>query len=109
DYAFIHIEATDEAGHNQDLRMKIICLERIDRLITSTIVNNLKKDEYRILITPDHPTPISKRTHTDEPVPFLIYGDGIEGENFSCYSEVEAQSSSLYFNKGSELLKYFLK
>ncbi|UCD15105.1 MAG: cofactor-independent phosphoglycerate mutase [Candidatus Omnitrophota bacterium] len=109
DFVFIHIEATDEAGHNQDLRMKIICLERIDKLVIGTLVENLQGDNFRILITPDHPTPISKRTHTDEPVPFLIYGAGIEGQDFSGYSEVEAQSSSLYFNTGSDLLKFFLK
>lgn len=109
DFVFIHIEATDEAGHNQDLRMKIICLERIDKMVVGTIVKGLSGSDFRILITPDHPTPISKRTHTDEPVPFLIAGAGISGGNFSSYSEVEAQNSSLYFDKGIDLMKYFLK
>jgi len=108
DFVFIHIEATDEAGHNQDLRMKIACLERIDKLVVGTVVERLKDKDFRILITPDHPTPISLRTHTDEPVPFLISGSGIEKDDSSSYSEKEAQNSSLYFAKGVDLLKYFL-
>ena len=108
DFAFIHIEATDEAGHNQDLRMKIACLERIDKLIVGTVLNKLEGKDFRILVTPDHPTPISLRTHTDEPVPFLISGSGIEKDEFSSYSEKEAQNSSLYFDRGVDLLKYFL-
>lgn len=108
DFVFIHIEATDEAGHNQDLRMKIICLERIDRLVVGTIWEKMKDRDFRILITPDHSTPISKRTHTDEPVPFLIYGTDITGGNFSSYSEVEAANSNLYFECGQDLMKYFL-
>ena len=108
DFAFIHIEATDEAGHNQDLRMKIACLERIDKLIVGTVLDKLRGKDFRILVTPDHPTPISLRTHTDEPVPFLISGSGIEKDEFSSYSEKEAQNSSLYFDRGVDLLKYFL-
>lgn len=109
DFVFVHIEATDEAGHNQDLRMKIACLERIDKMVVGRIVKGLEGQDYRILVTPDHPTPISKRTHTDEPVPFLISGSGIACGGFSVYSEPEAQNSSLYFDKGVDLLKYFLK
>ncbi len=111
DFVFVHIEATDEASHNQDLRMKIICLERIDKFVIGTIVENLnsKKEKFRILVVPDHPTPISKRTHTDEPVPFLIAGEGVEKGGFSCFSELEAQNSSLYFDRGVGLLQYFLK
>lgn len=108
DFVFIHIEATDEAGHNQDLRMKIACLERIDKLVVGTVVERLKDKDFRILITPDHPTPISLRTHTDEPVPFLLSGSGIDKDNLSSYSEKEAQNSSLYFDKGVDLLRYFL-
>lgn len=108
DFVFIHIEATDEAGHNQDLRMKISCLERIDKLIVGTVIDKMQNKDCRILVTPDHPTPIKLRTHTDEPVPFLISGSGIEKDDFSSYSEKEAQNSSLYFDKGVDLLKHFL-
>ncbi|MFA5271655.1 MAG: phosphoglycerate mutase, partial [Candidatus Omnitrophota bacterium] len=100
--------ATDEAGHNQDLRMKITCIERIDKMVIKTIVENLRDKDYRILITPDHPTPVSLRTHTDEPVPFVMAGSGIRPENFSNYCELEASSSSLYFSSGLDLMRYFL-
>jgi len=108
DLVFIHIEATDEAGHNNDLRMKITCLERIDKMIVGPVTEHMKGEDFRILITPDHPTPVSKRTHTNEPVPFLIYGKGIEKGSFSSYSEAEAQNASLYFDRGPELIKYLL-
>jgi 2,3-bisphosphoglycerate-independent phosphoglycerate mutase len=65
DFVFIHIEATDEAGHNKDLLMKIACIERIDKMIVAKIVKAMKGSDFRILITPDHPTPVAKRTHTD--------------------------------------------
>jgi len=109
DFVFVHIEATDEAGHNQDLRMKITCLERIDKMVVGTIYEELKGQDFRILITPDHPTPIDQRTHTDEPVPFLISGAHIEADQFSSYSEAQAQSSSFYFDSGASLLHYFLE
>ena len=108
DFVFVHIEAPDEAGHNQDLRMKINCIEKIDRFVVGTILKGLKGNEFRVLISPDHPTPVEKRTHTDEPVPFLLYGNGIAKGNFRGYSEAEAQNSSLYFAKGSALMNYFL-
>jgi 2,3-bisphosphoglycerate-independent phosphoglycerate mutase len=108
DFVFIHIEATDEAGHNGDLRMKLTCLERIDKMVVGTLLEGLRGKEFKILITPDHPTPVAKRTHTDEPVPFLIYGKGIPAGNFSGYNETAAQNSSLYFDKGYTLLEHFI-
>lgn len=109
DFVFIHIEATDEAGHNGDLRMKITCIERIDKLVVGKIMQELKDQDYRMLVLPDHPTPIEKRTHTNEPVPFLLVGKGIEPQGFASYCESEALNSKLYFESGAELLKYFFK
>lgn len=109
DFVFVHIEATDEAGHNGDVRMKITSIEKIDKLILGTILANLKDKDFRILITPDHPTPVLKRTHTDEPVPFLLYGKGIKRGQFNSYCENEAANTDLYFKTGSELVEYFLQ
>lgn len=109
DFVFVHIEATDEAGHNQDLRMKIACLERIDKLVVGKIMKALEEKEYRILVTPDHPTPLASRTHTNEPVPFLISGSNFNYGEFSSYSEKAAQESSLYFNQGTDLIRHFLE
>lgn len=109
DFVFVHIEAPDEAGHNGDLRMKITCLERIDKLVVGTILEGIKNKDVKILFTPDHPTPTSKRTHTREPVPFFIYPAYLEGVKFTAYSEFDASQSPLYFDSGRELLEYFLK
>lgn len=108
DFVFVHIEATDEAGHNKDLRMKITCLERIDKLVVGTIVKGMQGKDYRILIAPDHPTPVEKRTHTDEPVPFVIAGSQVKPNNSEVLSENEALNSSVFFENGEDLIKYFL-
>jgi 2,3-bisphosphoglycerate-independent phosphoglycerate mutase len=108
DFVFVHIEATDEAGHNQDLRMKIACLERIDKYVVGNIVKNIDNN-FRIMISPDHPTPVAKRTHSADPVPFLISGNGIEAGDASSYSEAQARNSSLYFDNGPDLVNYFFK
>ncbi|MCP4652897.1 MAG: cofactor-independent phosphoglycerate mutase [Candidatus Omnitrophica bacterium] len=108
DFVFIHIEAPDEAGHNGDLRMKISCIERIDKFIVGTVLEGMRGKDFRILVTPDHPTPVEKRTHTDEPVPFVLYGREIEPGGFSSYSELEAQNSSLYFDNGAALIRHLI-
>jgi 2,3-bisphosphoglycerate-independent phosphoglycerate mutase len=110
DFVFVHVEAPDEAGHNGDLREKITAIERFDQLVVGTILEALgRKIDFRILVLPDHPTPISVRTHTREPVPFAIFGTDLARGSFSGYSEKEAEKSSLYFDKGYELMDYFIK
>ncbi|MFH0790709.1 MAG: cofactor-independent phosphoglycerate mutase [Candidatus Omnitrophota bacterium] len=110
DFVFVHIEAPDEAGHNGDLREKINAIERCDQLIVGTILNKFKnKKDLRILVLPDHATPISVKTHTSDTVCFGIYGEGITKKGFLNYSEKEAEKSELYFEKGHELMEYFIK
>ncbi|MDD4980599.1 MAG: cofactor-independent phosphoglycerate mutase [Candidatus Omnitrophica bacterium] len=110
DFTFVHVEAPDEAGHNGDLREKITAIERFDQLVAGTILNALKhKDNFRILVLPDHATPVSVRTHTADVVPFGIFGKGIVGRGFLNYSEKEAEKSDLYFEQGHELMDYFIK
>ena len=77
-------------------------------LVVGTILEGMRGKDFRVLITPDHPTPVAKRTHTAEPVPFLIYGEGIEAGGFGAYSETEAQNSNLYYDKGCDLLKLLI-
>jgi 2,3-bisphosphoglycerate-independent phosphoglycerate mutase len=73
------------------------------------VLDGLEDEPYRILIAPDHPTPVQKRTHTDEPVPFLLYGDSVQAhERFSGFCESEAANSPFYFDSGEKLMKYFL-
>jgi len=110
DFVFVHVEAPDEAGHNGDLREKITAIERFDQLVVGTILNAFKqRDDFRILVLPDHPTPITVKTHTKEPVLFGILGKGVVAGNFSNYSEKAAEGSDLYFEKGHELMEYFIK
>jgi 2,3-bisphosphoglycerate-independent phosphoglycerate mutase len=110
DFVFLHVEAPDEAGHNGDLREKITAIERFDHLVVGTILNGFKrKKNFRILVLPDHATPVAVKTHTPEPVLFGLFGKGIMARAFLGYSEKEAQKSDLYFEKGFELMSYFIK
>ncbi len=110
DFVFVHVEAPDEAGHNGDLRGKITAIERFDQFVVGTMLEAARqRRDFRILVLPDHYTPISVRTHTCEPVPFGVFGKDIVGREFLNYSEKEAQESGLYFEKGSELMEYFIR
>lgn len=110
DFVFLHVEAPDEASHNGDLREKIIAIERFDQLVVGTILKAFKrKKNFRILVLPDHATPLSLRTHSADPVCFGIFGKDIMGGGFSGFSEKEAEKSELYFEKGYELMEYFIK
>ncbi|MDD5120328.1 MAG: cofactor-independent phosphoglycerate mutase [Candidatus Omnitrophica bacterium] len=109
DFVFVHVEAPDEAGHNGDLREKLTAIERFDQLIVGTILDYCKnKVDFRIMVLPDHATPVSIKTHTAEEIPFVLYGKGIPAKNFLNYSEKEAQKSELYFKNGHELMEYFI-
>ncbi|MFH1578055.1 MAG: cofactor-independent phosphoglycerate mutase [Candidatus Omnitrophota bacterium] len=110
DFVFLHVEAPDEAGHNGDLREKITAIERFDRFVVGKILSVFKrKKNFRILVLPDHPTPLSIRTHTAEPVPFGMFGNDVFGGGFLGYSEKEAKKSKLIFDKGHELINYLIK
>jgi len=110
DFVFVHVEAPDEAGHNGDLREKITAIERFDQLVVGTILEALeRKKNFRIVVLPDHATPLSVKTHTADIVPFGIFGKGYAAGGFAGYSEKEAEKSELYFEKGYELMEYFIK
>ena len=110
DFVFVHVEAPDEAGHNGDLREKITAIERFDQLVVGTIVNAFKdRDDFRILVLPDHATPLSLRTHTADPVCFALCGKGIVPGEGSSFNEKEALRSSLAFDQGCSLMEYFVK
>jgi len=110
DFVFLHVEAPDEAGHNGDLREKITAIERFDQLVLGTILKAFKrKKNFRILVLPDHATPVSLKTHTSDNVPFGLFGNGIMGRGFLNYSEKEAEKSDLFFEKGYELMDYFIR
>jgi len=109
DFVFVHVEATDEAGHNGDLREKITAIERFDQIIVGSFLDYAKKhDDLRVLILPDHATPVSLKTHTADLIPFVIYGKDVKKGNFNAYNEKEAQASDLYFENGYQLMEYLI-
>ncbi len=109
DFVYVHVEAPDEAGHNGDWKAKKDCIEYFDRDVVGTVLKHFsKKEDVRILVVPDHPTPVAKRTHTPAPVPFVVYGQGIESQKVNKFSEKNAEQSGLKFNSGEELITYFL-
>lgn len=110
DFVFVHVEAPDEASHNGDLREKITAIERFDQLVVGTVLNAFKrKRNFRILVLPDHATPLSLRTHVSDTVLFGLYGKGVVARGFLNYCEKEAVKSDLLFEKGHELMDYFIK
>ncbi len=110
DFVFVHIEAPDEASHNGDLKMKIESLEKIDKEVIETIINYQENTkDCRILILPDHRTPVKKQTHTSEAVCFVMAGTHIPTQGFSTFSEKTAEESKVFFNSGEELMTYFIK
>lgn len=110
DFMFIHIEAPDEAGHNGDFKAKIGCIERIDREIVGPIITHFDKvADVRILVLPDHPTPVKLRTHTRDAVGFVMYGKGIKPDNSESYTESACKAKGLKFKSGEELINFFMK
>lgn len=110
DLVFVHIEAPDEAGHRADAKMKVKAIEQIDKHIIGPVFEALQKyDRWRILIMPDHPTPIRTGAHSAEPVPFAMAGTGVSGVLEAPFNEANAERSGLRIEKGCDLMEYFLK
>ena len=110
DFVFVHVEAPDEAGHNGDLREKITAIERFDQLVVGTVLEAFKHHEnYRILVMPDHATPVALRTHTADTVLFGLFGKNIVGKGFAGFNEKEAKLSDLLFPNGYEVMDFLIK
>ncbi len=109
DLVCVHIEATDEASHEGNAAAKVKALEEIDRHIVGPLHEALKQHgEYRILITPDHPTPLRTKTHSHGPVPYAMAGVGIAPDTADRYSERTAEYGSRKFDEGWRLMGVFL-
>jgi 2,3-bisphosphoglycerate-independent phosphoglycerate mutase len=111
DFVYVHVEAPDEAGHMGDLRLKIKMIETFDEKIVGAILEGLKDFErYKVLVLPDHPTPLSIRTHTADPVPYVIYSseDGSQGNPVEGFDEFSAKKNQILIDKGFELIEKFL-
>jgi len=111
DFVFVHVEAPDEAGHNGDLRAKIAAIENFDKLVVGTILQEFKdkQTDFKILVMPDHATPVSMKTHTSDFVPLAVYGTGIEKDESTVFTEDAARTSKLMFKNGHEIMEYFIR
>ena len=111
DVAYIHVEAPDEMGHQGNLERKIKSIEYLDSRVVKVVKEQMDAsgEEYRILITPDHPTPIALRTHVAEPVPFVLYDNTRERRRIAKYTEREAKDSGFLLENGYELMNVLLQ
>ena len=110
DYAYIHIEAPDECGHRREPENKVRAIEIIDEQVLPILFEGLKDyDDYKIMILPDHPTPIVTATHASDPVPFMIYHKNNEVPGVDTINEETAKATGLFVESGVQLMKKFLE
>ena len=102
DFVYVHLEAPDEMGHQGSIERKVQSIENLDQRIIKVVMEEMKKahSEYRMLVMPDHPTPIRCRTHTSDPVPYMIYDSRKEQEHSWHYNEAEAKKSGNVVKEG---------
>ena len=110
DLVYVHVEAPDECGHRGEIENKVKAIEMIDEHILGPVVEFLKGyDDFAVLVCPDHPTPLSIRTHTSTPVPYLIYDSKNEiNSGVKVFCEKEARETGNYIEKGFTMMNYFL-
>jgi 2,3-bisphosphoglycerate-independent phosphoglycerate mutase len=112
DLVYVHLEAPDEASHNGNLRDKILAIEHFDEKIVGPILQGLEKfGDFRVLALPDHPTPIVLKTHSPEPVPFVVFSSEHSGnppQEDRFFDETCAQKTGLRVEKGHELMEKFI-
>jgi 2,3-bisphosphoglycerate-independent phosphoglycerate mutase len=110
DILFIHIEAPDEAGHSGNAQLKKKAIEQIDKFVVGPVFKAIQNyEKWRILVMPDHPTPVKNGSHSSEPVPFAMAGYNINGILKTGFGESNAAKSGFKIEKGFELMEYFLK
>lgn len=110
DLVYVHVEAPDECGHRGEIENKVKAIEMIDEHILAPVVEFLRGyDDFAVLVCPDHPTPLSIRTHTSTPVPYLIYDSKNEiNSGVKVFCEKEARETGNYIEKGFTIMNYFL-
>jgi 2,3-bisphosphoglycerate-independent phosphoglycerate mutase len=112
DFVYIHVEAPDEAGHSGKIKDKITAIQDFDRLVVGTVMKGAKAlGDYRILLLPDHPTPVEMRTHTDDPVPFVLFDsrDVRKNKGAQFDEKITERSDAMSFEEGHKLMDFFIK
>jgi len=109
DLVYLHVEAPDEAAHSADLRAKLQAIEQFDHLVVAKILEGLSSlGQFRIMILPDHRTPLTVRTHTREPVPVAIFSANTTPDDMLAFTETEAEKGSLRIERGHQLIRQFI-
>lgn len=109
DFVYIHIESPDEAGHQGSLEKKIWAIEQIDKQVVGLVCSKLEEfDDIRILLLPDHPTPLSVKTHTSDPVPFMLFDKNQPVKNELGTYDEETAAKGVFINSGYELMEMFV-
>jgi 2,3-bisphosphoglycerate-independent phosphoglycerate mutase len=111
DFVYLHIEASDEAGHEGNVELKIKTIEYLDYRVTKPIFEEVSTwdEPVTIAILPDHPTPCAIKTHTNSPVPFIIYKPGEQGDDVRVYDEFSARKGSYGLLKGAEFIQNLIQ
>ena len=111
DFAYIHVEAPDEMGHQGSLERKLKAIEFLDERVIKVVKEQMDASsvEYRMLVTPDHPTPIAIRTHSSDPIPFLLYDSTRQRRRIGFYNEKEAMESGIVVEDGYEMIEKLLE
>ncbi len=111
DFVYVHVEGPDECGHRGEIENKVAAIEKIDELILGPVHEYLKStgEDYKVLVLPDHPTPLEIRTHSSEPVPFILYSSAEENTGVDVYSEENNGKTPVYIPNGYELLSYMIE
>ena len=108
DFVFVHVEASDEAGHDGDLELKLKTIEYLDQRLITPIYNKMKDKDVCIAVLPDHLTPVEQRIHVGQPVPFLIWHKGMTPDSVQQYDEVSCVSGAYGLLKLNEFMKTFM-
>ena len=106
DFVYVHVEAPDECGHHGEIENKVYSIEKISEEILRPVYEYLREcgEDFKIMVLPDHPTPLEIRTHSSEPVPYFIYDSRREQDGVQCFTEENCAAVNNYLPNGYELL-----
>ena len=111
DFAYIHLEAPDEMGHQGSFERKVKAIENLDKRIIERVVSKLEaaNEDFRMLVLPDHPTPVAIRTHVADPVPYMLYDSTNRLSKTWSYNEKDAEAGGIYISEGHTIINHLFE